>query len=193
MAIHQRDLADLTADEVRAYCAAAPEYVREVDDEFHLPLVAACLLGRADLARVLLDAGADPNCISGDGETPLKAAVGAAEKLAEAFDPALLDLLLDAGADPNAGLIPALHLAAAGGRRAVAEQMLRRGADVNLADMEEATPLHWAAGWGGPPDIRMMRLLLRHGADAGLRDEVGKTVEDRIGPAAMREARRVEG
>ena len=189
MAIHEFDLPTLTADEVRALCAAAPAYVREVDKFADTPLVAACTLGRIDLARVLLDAGADPNHIAGDGGSPLKGAVEAARN---PFDPALIDLLLDAGADPNAGLIPALHGAVGSGDRALVEHLIRRRADVNLPDVDDAPPLHWAAGWGRPPDIRMMRLLLKFGADPGARDLTGDTVEERIGPAAMREARRVE-
>ena len=152
MAIYEYDLVAFTADEIRAYLAVAPEFVREVDQFDYTPLVAACTLGRIDLARVLLDAGAHP----------------------------------------NAGLIPALHWAVGLGNRTLVEHLIRRGADPNAADVDDATPLHWAAGWGGPPDIRMMRLLLKFRADSGARDLVGKTVEDRIGPAAMREARRAD-
>ena len=45
---------------MRAYCAADPAFVRELDGLSYTPLMAACGAGRNDVARVLLEAGADP-------------------------------------------------------------------------------------------------------------------------------------
>lgn len=57
----------------------------------------------------------------------------------------------------------ALHAAAAGGHRAVVEQLLRHGASVKACDTgDNATALHFAAGAG---HIDAMRALLDAGAD----------------------------
>jgi uncharacterized protein len=63
--------------------------------EGHTPLHAAARNGRADLATLLLDGGANPNSHTHRGETPLHLAV--AEGASE-----VVQLLLERGADPDA-------------------------------------------------------------------------------------------
>ena len=56
-----------------------------------------------------------------------------------------------------------------------AELLIKRGADVNLADVDGVTPLMEAAGTGATEIVRM---LLEHGADANLKDADGRTAAD---------------
>ena len=179
---HENDIDRLTPDEVRAHCAADPAYVAELDDFGYTPLVAACERRNLAVARVLIEAAADPNFTAGDGQTPLKAAIPPPGQPA---DLALFDLLLDAGAMPNAGCEPPLHHAVAAGHRALVAHLIDRGADPNLPDVDDAPPLFWAGVYAGPPDPDMMRLLVARGADPTRGDGVGRTLQDRIGPHAV--------
>jgi len=128
----------------------------------------AAHLGRADLARILLSAGANPELVTRIGSyTPLHHAARGG------FD-AVVSLLLDAGADPEAptstGAARPLHLAAAAGREATVRLLLERGADPNVT--EEAwgqTPLMFAAS-AGRADV--VRTLLSHGADPAVTTRV---------------------
>jgi uncharacterized protein len=184
---HEHNLSGLTPEEVRAYCAADPGYIAQLDDYGSTPLLAACLKGHVDIARVLLEAGADPNYIAPDGESPLKAAIPVN---GEPFNRALFDLLFDAGANPNLGLEAPLHIAVARGNRDLVAYLVRRGADPNLDDVDGSPPSFWAGAYGGRPDVLMMHLLVKLGADVKRRDGVGKSIADYIGADAMREVLR---
>jgi ankyrin repeat protein len=65
-------------EHVAARLAEDPGAVDRAIDQWHVPrstpLYWAAYLGRTDLARPLLEAGADPNRLAGDGRTPLDAA-----------------------------------------------------------------------------------------------------------------------
>jgi ankyrin repeat protein len=181
---HADDVARLTTEEIRAWCAADLGYVAERDDLGYTPLIAACDRGNTAVVRALLAAGADPNFTAADGESPLKSAVPSP---GGAVDLELFDLLLDAGACPNAGLEPPLHIAVVRGHRALVAHLIRRGADPNHEDADGCPPLFWAGVYGdGRPDLEMMRLLVAHGADVTRRDGIGRHLGDRIGPHALR-------
>lgn len=185
---HEKDFEVLTADDVRAYCAVCPEYVGELDDFRYTPLIGACMKGKAEIARALLEAGADPNFVASDGETPLKAAV---PRRSEKFDRVLFDLLLNAGAELNTGLMPVLHEAVGKGNRELVKYLIEHGADPNMRDADDCTALFWTGVFGGRfPDVKMIQLLLKLGADLSQVDGVGQTLEDRIGPKVMLEAMR---
>ena len=65
-----------------------------VDAEFRIPLITlAALVGDVDVTRALIDAGANPNALGGDGRTPLHAAAFAGHL-------PIVELLLEADADP---------------------------------------------------------------------------------------------
>ena len=53
-----------------------------------------------------------------------------------------------------------------------ARSLVEQGVDVNAADPEGLTPLHWAAHWD---DLRLVELLLEKGADARARNRYGVT------------------
>jgi hypothetical protein len=147
-------------------------------------------MGYADVARLLLEHGADVNARDDLGDTPLhEAAHGHVD---------VVRLLLEHGADVNArdknGQTP-LHEAASWGvvrllpdhgadvntrdkngrirgLADVVRLLLERGADVNARDEDGRTPLHWAA-FAGYADVA--RLLLEHGADVNARNKSGET------------------
>jgi len=84
-------------------------------------------------------------------------------------------------AQNQSGLTP-LHLAAIKGQVAIAEFLLQKGADPNLAEANGDTPLHFAASYGY---VEIVRSLLEHGAKVNLRNLDGKTAlsRGRPGPA----------
>ncbi|MCU1348142.1 MAG: hypothetical protein JWO56_1172 [Acidobacteria bacterium] len=95
-------------------------------------------------------------------------------------DVAQIRALVKAGADPNALLMantqwtPLLH-AIHRNQLASVGTLLDVGADPNRGNPEGMTPLMFAAGYGQTP---IVKLLLRRGANALLRDKRGDTALD---------------
>lgn len=131
--------------------------------------------GRSDhlgVANLLLDAGANFNAMDWYGETPLWAAVdlrnlelGPADKTTgvrdEAF--ALIERLLQSGADPNVRTKEFPHE-----RRYIVAIV----GSVAWVDLTGQTPFLRAAAAG---DLRVMHLLLEHGADPSIATVAGTT------------------
>ena len=131
-------------------------------------LCTAAWKGHSHVAKLLLDAGADPNKERNDGATPLFCAA------AEGHTDIVL-LLLNAGADVDkaniSGYTP-LHQAITWDRTDVTELLLNRGADFNKADKWRRTPLHKATTSGYP---YIVKLLLQCGADSTVTNMDGNT------------------
>ena len=169
-------------------------------DRVNRLLLCASKFGDLEIARQLLDAGADVSTADNKGRTPLRAAVeNGHETLArllldrgadvstadDGWTPlhaaamsgheALAGLLLDRGADASTdghhGCTP-LNAAAASGHEAVVRLILDRGFDVSVADDDGRTPLHSAAAIGHEA---LARLLLDRGADFSTADKNGRT------------------
>jgi len=111
-----------------------------------------CGFGDLDIARLLLDVGADTSAAGGDGWTPLHGASGG-------WHEAVARLLVEAGADASAtnrnGRTP-LHWASGGGHEAVARLLVEAGADASAADGDGRTPLHWASERGHEAVARLL-------------------------------------
>ncbi len=127
------------------------------DEYGSTPLAWAVLHNNATVAKVLLDAGADPNLTDVNGIGPLALAVGSDRR-------DIVAMLLDKGANPNTarnnGETPLMTAAHLGSADAV-KVLLAHGADVNAKEGRFGqTALMWATGH---PEI--VRILLDKGAD----------------------------
>ena len=126
------------------------------------PLLIAVVNGHFDLAKQLLDRGANPNLANIAGATPLYGVINLQwapkswypqptdHKAARIGYLELMEALLQAGADPNARLERDLWF------------LSYNGAGAGVSDTWGATPF-WRAAWG--TDVEAMKLLVAHGAD----------------------------
>lgn len=176
--------------------------VNERFGEGHTALTNATRFGFTDLIPLLLEHKADVNGTDLDHWTPLMYAAwtddeatiklfvarGAALEAGDADGMTALGIaaqndkrkalaaLLDAGADVNkpvgkGGYTP-LMLAAMSGNERVAEQLIRRGADVNARNAGGITPLMVVAANDA---VQVGTLLLKSGADPKATSEDGRT------------------
>jgi ankyrin repeat protein len=127
-----------------------PQQLEARDEQGMTPLHMAVQGMRLEVARFLLDRGADVNALNEDERSPLHLA-------ALRGDEAMTRLLLERGAEPNArtrvevGWRTPLHLAALRGDVAVTRALLERGADPDALDDTDWTPREYAAGWDHHP------------------------------------------
>ncbi len=180
--------AEIGAADVLEVLLKAGADVESPNGEGQTALMAVARTGRVDAARVLLEHRANPNVRERwGGQTALMWAAAQSH-------PAMIRLLLERGAEVNArattrdwqrrvtaegrpkdmnrgGFTPLLYAAREGCVDCAAE-LLKRKADINLADPDGVTPLtlsllniHWD----------FARFLLERGADVNLWDFYGET------------------
>ncbi|KAJ6785519.1 hypothetical protein PWT90_03810 [Aphanocladium album] len=187
---HAREAGTILAEEGLHLVHFAAQYGREhlvsvlvgefgfghsnLDDEDTTPLLVASENGKSRVVEVLLQLGADPSQPAYFGQTPLHAAAYANELEIAA-------ILLSAGADSSSrteehcagfpGQTP-LHMAIdnrgsrARGSRAMAELLVKHGADINAQCADGLTPLHWAIDCCN--DQEVIRYLVSAGADLSI-------------------------
>jgi uncharacterized protein len=155
---------------VNAFLDAGCDVNQTSDTDHATPLILAVINGHYDLAKVLLDRGANPTLATTDGATALYALIDVqwaphtwyAQPIIANERIGYLDLasaLLAHGADPNAAIGRKLWF------RAFAN-------DETWFDVEGATPFLRAAIAG---DLAAMRLLVEHGANSNLATKSGDT------------------
>ena len=145
-------IADL--DRVRKYLAAG-EDVDAVDSKNgYTALMWSLSQDHHEVAKILLDNGADPNVIGNRGEE--SALAMAVERNAPVE---LIVNLLDSGADPNLALGTAVLYAPT----TVVKLMLDRGADPNFKTSEDDYPIAYFAMMAGREDV--LALLIAAGAE----------------------------
>jgi len=155
---------------VNAFLDAGGDVNQTSDTDHATPLILAVINGHYDLAKVLLDRGANPRSATTDGATALYAAIDVqwaphtwyAQPIVANEHISYLDLisaLLVHGADPNAAI----------GRKLWFRSFAN---DETWFDVEGATPFLRAAIAG---DLGAMKLLVDHGADPNLATKSGDT------------------
>ncbi|MGB6867181.1 MAG: ankyrin repeat domain-containing protein [Candidatus Aminicenantaceae bacterium] len=158
-------------DEVKSLIKAGVN----VNDKFDVgqnrgltPLILVAQFGKADIGKLLIEAGADVDVIF-QSMTLLHLAA-----FSPAGNEAVTELFIAEGLDVNAkctaevrveieGVTP-LHLAAATGKAAVAEALIRNGAEVNAKDKNGDTPLDLAKS---KENEELADLLRKHGGISG--------------------------
>ncbi|MGQ0766484.1 MAG: ankyrin repeat domain-containing protein [Gemmatimonadota bacterium] len=148
-------------ESVVALLAAGADLNQASSGDHTSPLLMATINGQFDIAKILLERGADPKLASDAGATPLYATLNSqwaakslypqptAQKQQETTYLELMEALLIKGADPNARLKKHLWY-------------MSYNFDLLGVNTTGATPF-WRAAYG--TDVPAMKLLLAHGAD----------------------------
>jgi ankyrin repeat protein len=142
--------------------------MRLIGGGLRMPLHHAALFKQPEVARLLIEAGAELDPRDKSLDTPLLIA-------AQGKQTAIALLLIDAGADPNIGGSindTPLMFAAATGNYDLAEKLIAAGADINAVADNGSSSLHNAAG---AKDKKMMGLLIRLGIDTTITNAAGFT------------------
>jgi ankyrin repeat protein len=122
--------------------------------------------GKIDLAKKLIEMGADLDAQNSHRETPLH--------LAAIHDGLWLVQLLERNGNPelkddNKNTL--LHIAIHKGQIDLARKLIKIGTDVNAQNSQGNTPLHLAAIRG---DLKLVKLLLENDADPAIANDAGK-------------------
>ncbi|KLJ06231.1 hypothetical protein EMPG_10341 [Blastomyces silverae] len=140
--------------------------------------------GTKGVIKLLLENGADPNLKDTLGQTILAQVAASQTTFLEEEECQIVELLLEKGAKPDLmdvhGRTPLSHAVGHGSSR-VATHLLRGGADFNVRDADGRTPLSRAAAasyrycrCSTKDPIRLVKLLLAHGATLESRDNNGR-------------------
>lgn len=129
----------------------------------------AARYSRADAAKRLLDAGADPNAHDNMGRTPLHAAVAADAQ--GVFQILIRNRATELDARMNDGTTP-LILAARLAVEGMVEELIHCHADINAVDDHGKSALHWAAAVN---NVEATLVLLKNGANRDMQDNKEET------------------
>jgi uncharacterized protein len=174
------------ADAVKVLVAAGADVNQNSAGDKTSPMLIAAINGHFDLAKWLLEQGANPNAASDNGVTPLYAALNvtwaprALYPQPRAFNQQqityldFMKALLEKGADPN---------------KRLTKKVWYSEYNFDLAGVDEigATPF-WRAAFAG--DVAAMQLLFDHGADPHIYT-MRPAGRPRVGDAGAREVKDV--
>ena len=133
------------------------------------PLHACSVSGDVNIARLLLNHGANPDVPDRSGFTPLhRAAQGGKTQVMELL---MYEYAADTEVCDNAGRT-ALHLASTSGQLEAVKVLISAGAVINSTTPDGYTPLHWAC-WNGRLEIAI--LLYENGADLDAQTKYGNS------------------
>jgi len=164
----QEAAAEGDAETVKSMIAQGVDVDRREDSFYRTALHRAVMSGHAEVAKLLIDAGARLDAKSGDST--------ALHYAAENGNKEIVELLIAKGANINAvrrdGHTP-LYSAAQGGHKDVMALLITHGADINVQrDALKRTLLHEAAIKG---QKELVQLFLTHGADVNAKDSRDRT------------------
>lgn len=211
--VHAFHAACLRMDEpaARAMAAAHPEYVRAPG-----PMIKAAISGRAEVIELLLSLGADPNTREADPEAKENDGITVLHRAVQSGSVETVRLLVEAGADlearePRWKGTPLSWAAVLGklevlayltplsrdirpmvwkGTRAQVERALAEDPSlVNFVlENEEAPTVLFCLPDDEAAAAELAELLLRRGADAGVRNKAGRTAADEASRRGLDEA-----
>jgi len=128
------------------------------------PLHLSCRKGHTDIARFLVEYGADTAAQDKHGSTPLHEASWNGHLDITRF---LVEHGANAAAQDQCGLSP-LHLASSKGHLNIARILVERGANAGAQDQGGSTSLHLASSKG---HLDIARFLVEHGANVEAQDK----------------------
>lgn len=149
-------------ERVKSLISGHSEQVNTVALDGFQPLGLACFFGHYEIARFLVESGAEVNAASQNPQRVMPLHSAAASRSLE-----IARLLLEHGADPNArqeGDFMPLHEAAANGQIELVSLLLAHGADINASQKPGLTALTFAQK-AGHQDV--VEFLINHGATGG--------------------------
>ena len=183
-------MTDHSAETVRLLLAKGAD--PKITDSFkNTVLIAAAAGNDTETIRLIIDAGVDVNAANALGLSPLIASAGAngnvravkillakgAQVNAVSLAPFMYPGLAPKAGTPQFGSITALGMAAAFGPPELIKALLDAGADVNVKDVRDMTPLMLAVGTDHQ-DPAIIRMLLDHGAKLEPKSVLGETAHD---------------
>lgn len=131
------------------------------------PLYLAGRMGWTEVAKLLINAGANVNAKASDGSSVLTAFL-------LRNNTEVIKLLLEAGADLNikVGSRTPLMIAAVKGNVEIINLLLNSGVNINETDKDGLSALMWAVSMN---QIESVKILLKNGADKKLKNKRGQT------------------